>query len=310
MLAALGLASCTSKSALRAAPSRTMPEVSTSTTGAPSSTATTTTTTAAPATTTPAPGSTARRVTAGFPSQATTGVLPGAALAAVNGNLQVSTAGTVIDGKNIHGCVTVAARGVVIRHSHISCADFYVVYAHGDATLVIEDSEIDCQNSRRTAIGDANITARRVNIHGCENGFDLDGNVIIEDSYVHDMFSDASAHTDGAQLTDIAHDITFRHNTIYSRSPDGQDGTSGIISPSVSAGVATNILIEDNLLAGGAYTLYCPQGGPGKNFRVVNNHFSTKFHPTVGAYGPWTDCQDEAQVTGNVFAETGHLVPF
>ena len=52
--------------------------------------------------------------------------------------------------------------------------------------------------------------------------------------------------------------ITIRHNTIYAIGPDGSFGTSAIIS---NRGGDQNILIENNLLAGGAATLYCEQNG-------------------------------------------------
>ena len=108
------------------------------------------------------------------------------------------------------------------------------------------------------------------------------------------------AHTDGAQITPVGRDVSFIHNTIYSN-----DGTSAIITPLASTGIVTNVLIKDNLLAGGAYTLYCQQSGSGNDYRVIGNHFSTIFYPKVGAYGPWTDCEDETEVSGNVYHETG-----
>ena len=83
--------------------------------------------------------------------------------------------------------------------------------------------------------------------------------------------------------------VTIRHNTIYV-----PGGTSALISPKVSSGVIANILVRDNLVAGGAYTIYCPQEGSGNQFRLTDNHFSTLFSPKVGEYGPWTDCEDEA----------------
>jgi Fibronectin type III domain len=262
----------------------------------------------APASVTTPPSAPSGCALPSYPDASCTGVPPGTQLTVVNGDMTITTPNTVIDGMDIRGSVIVDAPGVVIRRSKITSSDFIAVGSFGGAYtgtgLVIEDSEISCNNWRRTAIGDTNFTARRVNIHGCENGFDLDGPALIEDSYIHDLYNDDIAHTDGAQLTDVAHDITFRHNRIYSN-----DGTSAIISPDVHAGVARNILIEDNLLAGGAYTLYCPQNGPGVNYRVIDNHFSTVFYPTVGAFAPWTDCGDEAQVTGNVFQETGLPVP-
>ena len=95
--------------------------------------------------------------------------------------------------------------------------------------------------------------------------------------------------------------MTIRHNTIYGMGADGSFGTSAIIS---NPGGDTNVLIENNLLAGGAYTLYCEQGAKGVNYRVLNNHFSQRFSSKVGYYGPTTDCSDETQ-SGNVYHETG-----
>jgi hypothetical protein len=223
-----------------------------------------------------------------------------------DGDLEIGRANTVIDGQNIRGCVLVNAPGVVIRRSKMNC-----VYSSADtysgAAVVLEDVEIDCGNSTgTTAAGDYNFTIRRANIHSCENGFDIDGRVIIQDSYIHDLLRyDAATdpHTDGAQITPVGSDITIVHNTIYAG-----DGTSAIISPNVADGVVSNVLIQDNLMAGGAYTLYCQQDGAGNNYRVVNNHFSTILYPDVGSFGPWTECEDEVQVTGNVFHETGRPV--
>src|SRR5262249_27218853 len=152
---------------------------------------------------------------------------------------------TVVDSMEIKGCVIVRAPGVVIRRSKISCPNYVTVSSFGGAYsgtgLIVEDSEIDCQNTEgSTAVGDTNVTARRLNIHGCENGFDIDRDFVVEDSYVHDLFNSATAHTDGAQFA-IGVNVTMNHNTIYAN-----DGTSAIITHPTTC---NNVLISDNLLA-------------------------------------------------------------
>ena len=259
----------------------------------------------------------------GFPDATTTGVPAGTVLTVVNGDITVDTPGMVIDGKDIRGCVLVRVPGVVIKNSRVSCpnasnavSSFDGVY---DGTpLTIQDTEVTCLDGPGTAIGDTHIRALRLDVHGCENGFDLDMNIDVEDSYVHDLYNTATNHLDDIQFG-IGHcpctggtyipgalDVTIRHNTLYSRGLDHTDGTSAIISN--RSGADTNILIDNNLMAGGAYTLYCEQDGTtGVNYRVTNNHFSTVFHPTVGFYGISTDCSDETQ-SGNVIHETGQLI--
>ncbi len=239
-----------------------------------------------------------------YPDASCTGVPAGTSLTVVNGDMTISTAGTVIEGKDIRGCVEVTAPGVIIRKSKIVSDCFYVVKSHGvgGTWLLIEDSEISCDDNSGTGVGDSYITIRRANIHGCENGLDVDGNFDIQDSYIHDLYNGPGAHSDGIQTNNGGSNITIKHNTIYSN-----DGTSSII---IHDNGADDTLIRDNLLAGGAYTLYCARPGVSSNFDVINNHFSTKFYSTVGDFGPWTDCEDDAlvpgnQITGNVYHESG-----
>lgn len=243
-----------------------------------------------------------------YPDETCTGVPPDTALTVVEGDLVVDTPNTVIDAQEIHGVVEIRAPGVVIRRSKLKGVRSFAGAYSGDA-VVVEDSELDCGSEvGSTAIGDTSFTVRRVNIHGCENGFDVDGDVTIEDSYIHDLLPydpETDPHTDGIQITPVGHDIVIRHNTLFV-----PGGTSALISPNVSAGVISNVLVQDNLVAGGAYTIYCPQEGSGDDFRLIDNHFSTVFSPKVGEYGPWTDCEGEVEVSGNVFHETGVAVPF
>ncbi len=258
---------------------------------------------------TQSPTPTQTQTSSDFPNDSNTGIPSGIALTVITGDMTITTPNTVISGKDILGCVDVHAPGVVIRNSKIACSSGYAVYSHTDYSgtpLLIEDSEIHCNNTNATAIGDTNIIVRRANIHGCENGFDMDGDISVVDSYVHDLTqSGTDPHTDGIQITDVGHNITISHNTIYAftRYSDGRvvNGTSAIISPSTNI---SNILIEKNLMAGGAYTLYCRQNGKGNNYQVIGNHFSTIYSSKVGEYGLSTDCSDEIQ-SGNVYHETG-----
>ena len=233
----------------------------------------------------------------GFPDATNTGVPAGTQLTVVNGDLKVSQAGAVVDGQDITGCVEIAAPRVTIRNSRIRCASYYGIasfpQAYSGGGLLIEDTTITCHQGG-TGIASDGFTALRVNISGCENGFAVDNNVTIRDSYVHDPYSTAENHADGAQMDPGSH-IVISHNTIFMPA-----STSAIISAKSGD---SDVLISGNLLSGGAFTLYCPHDSS-TDFRVVDNRFSTVAGPKGGAYGPWTDCDKPAQVTGNVWDAT------
>lgn len=159
--------------------------------------------------------------------------------------------------------------------------------------LVIENVEVSCSRSQGTGIGGSGYTARRVNVHDCENGFDTAGQTSIVDSYVHDLWHGTDGHTDGVQVWSGSTGITITHNTIINQDPNG---TSAIIG-----GDNTGVTVSGNrLVSAGGYTLYCAPGSAA--FRVVNNRISRGF------YGPLANCST-SQLSGNVSDETGQPLP-
>lgn len=264
---------------------------------------------------TPSPTPTTPPPSGAFPDASNTGVPAGTTLTAYTGPSNITVAGTVIDGKTL-GCIEVSAPGVTIRNSRISCRPSYAVVSVDDrvlyskAPLLLEDVEIDCQNGPGHGVGEAHVTARRVNVHGCENGFDANQSITVEDSYIHDLWNGGDAHMDGIQLSSHWNgsayvqgslNVTIRHNTIFGVDPSGALGTSAIISnPKGDA----NIIIDGNLLGGGAYTLYCDYSAKGAGYMVTGNRFTRRFSSKYGAFGSSDGCSDEA-LSGNVDHETG-----
>ena len=221
--------------------------------------------------------------------------------------MTISTAGAVLENREINGCVTVNAPNVTIRNSRIRCAGQSAIWS-GSTGLVVEDTEVDCLNgAQRTGITPSNYTARRVEASRCENIFWASRNVLIEDSYIHDPIPCCTAtqpHTDSIQITEYGGtNITIRHNRVY----------GGYLSPTNFGNAAiqvgfdvTDILIQNNLLAGGGYTLRLLKATNANNLQVTNNRFSTIFVPTVGGFGPEDGYRRNADVwSGNAYYETG-----
>jgi hypothetical protein len=169
--------------------------------------------------------------------------------------------------------------------------------------LTIRNSEIDCRaepGRTGTGIGDRNMRVIRVDIHNCENGYDADSYMKIKNNYIHDLYNtgEGDPHTDGIQ-SGVVNNLLLVHNLIYGFStgcdyPSGSancNGTSAMIlggQPDVAT--AGNTTVRRNLMAGGAYTLYCPILTP-KGFSIIENRFSEVYSPKVGEYGPMDGCR-------------------
>lgn len=235
----------------------------------------------------------------GYPDSSNTGVPAGTSLTVFNGDLTTSSNNQVIDSLDIRGSLIVVHTGVTVTKCKISQWTIFGVECDSGSSMTMSDCTIDGGVNPGTCVTNSGITLLRCDIKGAENGFDLGSNVDIRDCFIHDLYNSVEAHADGAQINDGADNITIKHNTFLSRGADGSDTTSCIISPQASTGVQ-NWLIEDNVFAGGAYSLYGPQNGTGTNIVVRGNKFwkGLYFTTTSAAFGNWTDCTDET-ISGN-----------
>ncbi len=265
-----------------------------------------------------------------WPGPDNTGIPAGTKLTPKSGNQTISKNGRVVDGWDVNGCIEVAALNVTIKNSRARCITIasntrarYCHYGESGALrsltgckvvrrlsnnsdsrtnaprLTVKDSEIDCRRALgSTAIGDRNINVVRVDIHGCENGFDADSYMTIVDSYIHDLYNSTvgDPHTDGLQSA-VGARLRLDHNLVYgftgscSYPNNGScNGTSAInIGGQPDLATSSNTKVRWNQMAGGAYTMYCPMLPP-RNFQITENYFSEVYSPRVGEYGPKDGC--------------------
>ena len=243
----------------------------------------------------------------GYPDATNTGVPPGTTLTP-SGGITISANNATVSGITTSGSVNITGAGVTLKNSKVG--EVLVYGAAGNTAnprVTISDVEIDCggpgSKGVQGSFGDhfQNVNLVRVNIHNCEDGLFAEGDFTVTDSFIHDLATCGSCHNDGMQIFGGSR-ITIEHNRIY-----GSD-TSAIqfCNNTTNCSPMSNTLINNNLLAGGGWTLYCPKVST-SNFRITNNHFSTIFYPKVGGFGAATDCGGEIQ-SGNVIHETGQPI--
>jgi hypothetical protein len=198
---------------------------------------------------------------------------------------------TTLDGYRLP-CLTIRAT-VVIRNSTITGPCFWALDVES-GSLTVEDTTIDCVDYGGTGIAERNFTVRRVQILRCENGADVSwGNITIVDSYVGDIREVNGGHGDGIQISgdtiNLDH-VTLRHNTF--------DLNAGITSSiEMDSAPASNLDIEGNLFAAGAYTVYCPYASRGPVVFRDNRFAATGKH--APSYGFTTSCGPSVTWSGN-----------
>jgi hypothetical protein len=241
----------------------------------------------------PSQTSPAARVTTGFPNAGNTGVPAGTKLRTV-GQLTVTKAGTVIDSVRAE-CILIWASNVTVRRSLVRGAmcgsDRQIEVAHGAKNAVIEDTEIDGARIRASgaALGGANFTCRRCNIHGAARGVQIGDNVVLQDSYVHDLYGTATSEN-SAFVSNGGQHVVVNHCTLEQNDvPTG--GFALALIPDF--GVLNDILVENNLFNGGTYSVWAGDAAADKNpawkarnTRFINNAWGRKFFAKSGYYGP------------------------
>lgn len=240
----------------------------------------------------------------GFPDATSTGAH--GTLATYTGPSTITTPGLTIHDVSITKCLVVTAPNVSFRNVRIACnGQPYLVdngtvrdgaHAYDVGQMAFDHVTLICTGGAGTAIGEARVIAIAVDISGCENGFDLDTFLDVEDSYIHDMAHGGSLHTDGAQIWPGATNILVRHNSILMCCLDnstltiGHDGETPVTASIVS-----------NLLVGGNFIVYCHFGSG----ELTSNRWGS-LHSTDGnaPFGYTADC-DGLTRSGNVLDATG-----
>lgn len=256
----------------------------------------------------------------GFPNAATTGVPAGVRLAPYQGPCNITTAGTVIDGKIVNCTLNVRAADVTIRNSVIN-GTVYNDEASNGLGFTIVDSEVRIGNRGGTGIGNVGFTALRVEVTGGNRSINCWRDCTVRDSYVHGQFTDLSgvAHESGIRMGSGG---VISHNTIGCDAPDVPPDagcSAGLTGYGDFATVEDN-LIERNLFlttTGGT----CAYGGSssGKAYgdanhiRFIDNVFQrTAARPNCGYWFPIASFDSSAPGNvwrGNVWSDGGVVGP-
>lgn len=231
-----------------------------------------------------------------WPDATNTGVPAGMALTVHNSPLIIDTPGAVVSGLDIRGSVRITAANVTLQNCKVTANtwDWYAINCEASGATV-QYCTIDGSN----ADGIQNIngpgTFLRNNIFRCDDGIAPGSNTLIQDNYIHDLTS--PGHHDGIEIDGGQSNVTIRHNTIINQA----DQTSAIMIDNY-AGPIDGIVVDNNRLIGGGYTVYCADafsGGPIANVSFTNNRLGK------GVWGYTSFYTTHPVFTGNVDDVTG-----
>jgi len=250
----------------------------------------------------------------GKPGAHNTGVPTGTKLKVHQGDLRVREAGKVIDGLDVRGFVFIEAPNVVVRNSIVrggptGSTKGLIHATNSAASVLVEDTELSpsTPSSHINGLHGANITARRVNIHGVIDSAHLygAGNVTIEDSWLHDnqhftndpAWGGKPSHDDSIQIVEGSN-YRFRNNTITGATNTG-------IQLTQDRGKVSQVTITGNWLDGGGCTINFAEKNRGafSGVTITGNTFgrNTK-HDNCAIIAP-TPTREKLTVNANTYVD-------
>jgi hypothetical protein len=216
-------------------------------------TTTTTTTTVAPTTTTT---TTTPPVPGGYPNASNTGVPSGVVFVnTVNGNWRVDTDGTTIDRWHITGVLEIYGQNVTVTNSQIDGG--VQNFRAPNSSFTLTDSTVGPESCDwGSSVYGHHFSVLRVKSRNMVNSFTMTASgAAVQDSFAT-ACSPGDSHSDGFETCcdiNATYDgITLVHNTIDIRQ------ASSATAP-IDLDVALHqlhVTVTDNLIAGGAYTMY------------------------------------------------------
>ena len=270
----------------------------------------------------------------GYPGATNAGVPAGTTLKQVPGQISSGTGwhynaagndvivtanGTVLSDLYIPYNLVINASNVTVKNVQVvTNASFGISLTHTTG-VTIENSTISGQNSTTGRVSSA-----IDDVYGDSTGMVIkDNNIsdfrtaiqistgLVDGNYIHDPGYIAGDHTNGFYVNGGTEPLTIENNTIY----DNLGQTDAINLDAGSSGVpVANKTIENNILAGGAYTIYGGDalGNPTSNIVIKGNRFGELFYPQGGQYGPvaYFDPTGKGNVwSGNTWDLTGQTIP-
>ena len=216
----------------------------------------------------------------------------------------------VIENKYIIGGLKISAANVTVRNCYLEASYGHfasmnvnttgVIMMEQGSSAIISNCELNGLAGVMGGIfynGDS-VAVLKCNIYGSCDGVLMwdyenrsngksNNNFLIQDNYMHSFSNYVSnGHTDGFHIHG-ANTGHIKHNHIDNPPPVA---TSGILSFSDWRAVY-GIMIENNLWAGGSYTIYVGDRNnkyPYHNVWLLNNVFSNRYYPQCAAYGVWS----------------------
>jgi hypothetical protein len=283
----------------------------------------------------------------GFPDPAAGNVgVPAGTTLTASGSLTITTAGTVIDGRNITGGVTVSANNVTIRNSRItvngagcgptnSCGNS-AISVTGPYTATISNVELTANSPTTVEHGVRNANGGTINLdhvyqHGNIDSLCYCGHATVRDTYSIIHLSIANNHLEN--LYTDGDTLTVTHNTLLN--PEPQTGTIFANTANGNGGPCSNHLnISNNLLAGGGWMIYpcgnassagsstvsitgnrfarCGGGaqvqGSGGTWVCPHGADTFGYYPNGGSFGLIAHSFSNTVWTGNVWDDTGAAI--
>lgn len=243
-----------------------------------------------------------------FPDAGSTGVPAGTQLEPSDG-LRITEDNTVIDGLHVRGSITIDADNVTIRNTLVQTdTSLYPInVTDGTTGTLIDNVEVDNQGA--TGIGillQGTATVRNANIHSAEDGIRIqEDNVVIEDSYIHDLQPYEGGHHDTIQIRS-GDNVTIRGNNLQAYVPSLDTPLNASLQIGSLSGddPISNLQVIGNLMNGGNFTINGGRSGDTDSAHYANNRFGTDYR--YGAVGNLQDGSTWANT--NVWHDTGEPV--
>src|SRR5699024_2061106 len=232
-----------------------------------------------------------------FPAMETTG--PRAEPTESTGPTETTQAGEIIERTTINGRLTIKHDDVTVEDVVVRGTGTYMIYIirkdNGECPRNVRLEYIEVDGSRAPADSipiyspECGFTIDHGLLHNLGRGIRIANDVRIENTYIHLARTWEGAHRSGIS-THGGKDVVVKDSAIFCENV----GCSAAITMYGDHAPVQQVLVQHNLIA--TTGSYCVYGGSvdskqyphGANIKFIDNHFSTRYFPTCGRYGPIT----------------------